>query len=355
MQSRTLAILALSAAIVGGAAVIATGGRNDASDADPAGKLVFPNLPARIDGVARIEIERGGEKFELVRDAAGHWTMPAKAGYPADFQLVRRLALDMANMRILEARTASKALHADIDLDGSGKDQKAVRVALSGAQTEQFASVLVGRTRFGRQGNAGDGTFVRREGEDQVWFVQGRVGVEREQTKWLEKRIVDVVRERVAKAVVVTADGARLEISRAKHDQQDFDLAAVPADKKIKTAFDVNLIASAIEALDLEDVRKADGLAFLGQRDFAEFTTFDGLAVRVEFAKDGADIWARFTARHAAPATPVEGDKLKKPDEVAAEAAQIAKRTHGWAYRVPAYKAEQMSRKIADLVEDKGA
>jgi hypothetical protein len=355
MQSRTLAILALSAAIVVGAAVIATGKRDDVSDADPAGKLVFPNLPGRIDGVARIEIERNGEKFELARDAAGHWTMPAKAGYPADFQQVRRLALDMANMRILEARTASKALHADIDLDGSGKDQKAVRVALFGAQTELFADALVGRTRFGRQGNAGDGTFVRRAEEDQVWFVQGRVGVEREQAKWLEKRIVDVARERVAKAVIVTVDGERLEVSRARHDQQDFDLASVPADKKVKSAFDVNLVASAIEALDLEDVRKADGLAFIPQRDFAEFTTFDGLIVRVEFAKDGADIWARLTAHHAPPAAPVEGDKLKKPDEVAAEAAQLDKRVHGWAYRLPAYKAEQMSRKIADLVEDKGA
>jgi hypothetical protein len=355
MQSRTLAILALSAAIVGGAAVIATGKRDEAPAADPAGKLVFPNLPARIDGVARIEIERNGEKFALARDAAGNWTMPAKAGYPADFQQVRRLALDLANMRILEARTASKALHAEIDLDGSGKDQKAVRVALFGPQGEDYAGVFVGRTRFGRQGNAGDGTFVRRTGEDQVWFVQGRVGVEREQAKWLEKRILDVARERVARAVVVTADGERLEVSRAKPDQQDFDLASVPADKKVKSAFDVNLVASAIEALDLEDVRKADGLAFVPQRDFAEFATFDGLAVRVEFARDGADVWARFTARHALPDAPVEGEKLKKPDEVAAEAAQVDKRVHGWAYRLPAYKAEQLSRKIADLVEDKGA
>lgn len=353
MQSRTLAILALSAAIVGGAAVIATGGRDRAADADPAGKLVFPNLPARIDGVARIEIERAGEKFELARDAAGNWTMPAKGGYSADFQQIRRLALEMANMRILEARTASKALHAEIDLDGSGKDQKAVRVALFGAQTELFADVLVGRTRFGRQGNAGDGTFVRRAEEDQVWFVQGRVGVEREPAKWLEKRIVDVARERVAKAVVVTADGERLEVSRAKPDQQDFDLAAIPADKKIKSAFDVNLVASAVEALDLEDVRKADGLTF--GAGTAEFTTFDGLAVRVEFAKDGADIWARFAARHAPPAAPVEGEKLKKPDEVAAEATQVDKRVHGWAYRLPTYKAEQMTKKIADLVEEKGA
>ncbi len=352
MQSRTLAILAVSAAIVAGAAVVVTGNRSKQTAADPAGQLVFPALPARIDAVARIEIERAGEKFELHRGADGAWTMPAKGGYPADFQQIRRLALDVANMRILEARTANKALHAEIDLDGAGKDQKAVRVALFGAQTERFAEVLVGRTRFGRQGNAGDGTFVRRAEEDQVWFVQGRVGVEREQAKWLEKRILDVARERVARAVIV-ADGARIEVSRAKPDQSDFDLSPVPADKKVKSAFDVNLIATAIEALDLEDVRKADGLKF--DAGTAEYTTFDGLDLRVEFAKDGADMWARFTARNAAPAAAFEGEKLKKPEDVAAETAAVEKRLHGWAYRLPAYKAEQMGKKIADLVEDKGA
>lgn len=352
MQSRTLAILGLAAALVAGAAIVVTGNRTKQTAADPAGQLVFPNLPVRVDAVARIEIERAGEKFELRRAENGTWVMPAKGGYPADFQQIRRLALDVANMRIIEARTANKAMHAEIDLDGSAKDQKAVRVTLSGAQTEEFASVLVGRTRFGRQGNAGDGTFVRRAEEDQVWFVQGRVGVEREQARWLEKRILDVARERVARAVVV-ADGARIEVTRAKPDQSDFDLSPVPSDKKVKSSFDVNLVATAVEALDLEDVRKAEGLTFAAGT--AEFATFDGLEVRVEFAKDGADMWARFTARHAAPAAAFEGEKLKKPEDVAAEAAAIEKRLHGWAYRLPAYKAEQMSRKIADLVEDKGA
>jgi len=352
MQSRNLAILGLAAVLAAGAAFVVAGNRNKPTAADPAGQLVFAGLPARADTVARIEIERAGEKFELARGADGTWTMPAKGGYPADFAQIRRLVLDVANMRILEARTSNKALHAEIDLDGAGKDQKAVRMALYGAQDQPLAAVLTGRTRFGRQGNAGDGTFVRRDGEDQVWFVQGRVGVEREQAKWLEKRVVDVARERVARATVV-ADGARLEVTRAKPDQQDFDLSPVPADKKVKSAFDVNLVATAVEALDLEDVRKADGLAF--DAGTAEFATFDGLELRVEFAKDGADMWARIAARHAAPAAAFEGEKLKKPEDAAKEAEEIGKRLSGWAYRLPAYKAEQMTKKIADLVEDKGA
>jgi len=144
MRTKTLAILA-AAIVVSAGATLVLRARDKAPVADAAGQLVFPNLTQRIDGVARIEIERNGDKFELVRAGDGAWTMPAKGGYPADFQQIRKVALETAGLRIVEARTANPALHAEIDLDGAGKDQKAVRVTLSGAQGETFASLLVGR------------------------------------------------------------------------------------------------------------------------------------------------------------------------------------------------------------------
>jgi hypothetical protein len=356
MRSKTLAILALGAAIVAGAAVVATGQRDKAaSPADMAGQLVFPGLLPRVGELSRIEIEGNGEKFELVRRPDGTWTVPAKAGYPADFPMIRRLALDVADMRIIEARTANPALHAEIDLDGTGKDQKAVRATFYGAQGGPQASLLAGRTRFGRQGTGGDGTFVRKDGENQVWFVRGRIGIERDATKWLARRVVDVQRERVTKAVVVRPDGARLEVTRDAYEKQDFELAPLPDDKKVKSAFDVNLVASGIEALDLEDVRKADGLSFAGERDFVEFATFDGVTLRVEFAREGDAVWARLSARYAAPAAAVTGERLKTADDARKEAETINARAAGWAYKLPNYKVEHMSRALADLVEDKAA
>jgi hypothetical protein len=355
MRSRTLVLLAGLTLIAGGGAFFAAQQRNAPDDQDKfRNQLVLPALAARIDGLARVEIERGGVAFALQRAADGTWTLPSKADYPVEFEQVRRLALDLAGLRILEARTANPALHGDIDLDGAGTDQKATRVTLFGAQDQAFAGLLVGRTRFGRQGTAGDGTFVRRVGEDQVWLAQGRVQVEREPAKWLQRRLADVARERVAFARVVAGDGAMIEVSRAKQDDEDFALAPLPEDKKIKSAFDVNLIASALEGLDLEDARKAEGLVFGTVADFAEYRTFDGLAVRAEFARDGADLWVRFAASLVAVPEPrPEGGKLKSAEEVAKEAESFNARAAGWAYRLPVYKFEYMTRTLADLVEDK--
>ncbi|MBI1246011.1 MAG: DUF4340 domain-containing protein [Alphaproteobacteria bacterium] len=352
MQTRTLATLAVSAAVIAGAAFYVSASHDRTPANDHAGELIYPALARKADEVAHIAIARDGDRFELLRGADGTWVLPAHGGYRVDFPQVRRLLLEAASLRIEEARTANPALHAEIEVDGSAKGQKATELVLSDAKGDRLADLLVGRTRFGRSGTAGDGTFVRRAGENQVWFAQGRLSIEREAPKWLERRISDVARERMKHATVVLADGKRIDVSRDKPDQEDFTLVPIPEGKKVKSPFDVNLVASAVELLDLEDVRKADGLAFAGDRDFCEYTTFEGLDVRVEFAHDGADLWARFAVKYEAPATPVEGKKLKKPEDVAKEADAIAARTKGWAYKIPAYKLEYMQRKVDDLVID---
>jgi hypothetical protein len=154
----------------------------------------------------------------------------------------------------------------------------------------------------------------------------------------------------------VAADGTAIEVTRDKPVDEDFVLSPMPDDKKIKSPFDVNLVASALEGLDLEDVRKADGLVFSADADYAEYRSFDGLIVRASLARDGSDIWVRFEARFEAGAAldPLPEDaKLKAADDVAKEAAALTSRTAGWAYRLPSFKIEYMTRTAADLVEDK--
>ena len=228
-------------------------------------------------------------------------------------------------------------------------------MTLFGANNQPLASLLVGRTRFGRQGTAGDGTFVRLADQNQVWLAQGRVAVEREPARWLERRLADVARERIASARVVAADGTVLAISREKPADEDFALADIPDGKKIKSPFDVNLVASALEGLELEDVRKADGLAFSADADYAEYRSFDGLVVRAARAQDGTDVWVRFDASFdpVSALDPLpEAAKLKSAEDVAKEVAALNARTAGWAYRLPSYKIEYMTRSLNDLVED---
>jgi hypothetical protein len=359
MRAKTLIVLAAAAILAGGAALYVNAGRDAAPVDRFAGELVFPQLAARAATIASVRVERDGAAFALKREGDS-WVMPERDGYPVEADQARRFLLELGALRVLESRTANPALHADLDLDGAAKDQKAVHVTLLDAQGTAIADLLVGRSRFGRQGTAGDGTFVRRAGENQVFLARGRLAPERDAAKWLERRVANIERERLAKIELVAIDGERLSAGKAGPGDSDVELARVPADQKIKSSFDVNLLASALEGLDLDDARKAEGLDFDAARERAEYRTFDGLVVRVDFVQDRDLRWARVTASFESPATPVDpaahaNARLRSPEDAAKQAEEIAARARGWAFRFPDFKIEQMTRRMADLVEPKGS
>ena len=357
MRAKTLGILAVAAVLAGGAAYYVNATRDVAPVDQAAGTLVFPDLASKANSIALVRLENNGAAFTLKRDGET-WTMPERDGYAVDADQTRRLLLELVALRILESRTANPALHAELDLDGAGKDQKAIRLTLVDANNVALADLLIGRSRFGRQGTAGDGTFVRRPNENQVYLARDRVAPERDAAKWLDRRVMNVERERIASIDLTAIDGERLSAGKKSPADNDIELANVPGDQKVKSAFDVNLLSSTFEGLDLEDVRKADGLDFDASRERAVYTTFDGLKIEIALVQDRDTRWARVTASYEAPATPVDpaatpNARLRSPEDAAKQAAEIAAKTKGWAYRFPDYKVEQMTKRVADLIEPK--
>jgi Domain of unknown function (DUF4340) len=359
MRAKTLIVLAAAAALAGGAAIYVNAARHTAPVDRMAGELVFPQLAVRASSIASVRIERDGAAFALKRDGET-WVMPERDAFPVETDQARRFLLELGALRVLETRTANPALHAELELDGAAKDQKATRVTLLDAQGAAIADLLVGRSRMGRQGTAGDGTFLRRASENQVFLARGRLAPERDAAKWLERRVANVERERVAKVELVAIDGERLSAGKAGPGDGDIELARVPEDRKVKSSFDVNLLASTLEGLDLEDARKAEGLDFDAAKERAEYRTFDGLVVRVDIVQERDLRWARVRASFEAPATPVDpaahpNARLRTPEDAAKQAEEIAARARGWAFRFPDFKFEQMTRRTADLVEPKGS
>jgi hypothetical protein len=357
MRAKTLGILAVAAVLAGGAAIYVNATRDTAPVDQAAGALVFPNLAPQANAIASVRIAQGGAAFALKRDGDA-WVLPDRDGYAVDADQVRRLLLELVALRITESRTANPALHAELDLDGAAKDQKSLRVTLADANGAALADLLLGRSRFGRQGTAGDGTFIRREGENQVYLARGRVAPERDAAKWLDRRVANVERERIASIELTAIDGERLSAGKKSPAENDIELASVPDDQKVKSSFDVNLLSSAFEGLDLEDVRKAEGLDFDASRERAVYTTFDGLKIEIAFVRERDTRWARVTASFEALAAPLDpaaapNARLRTPEDAAKQAAEIAAKTAGWAYRFPDYKVEQMTKRVADLTEPK--
>ena len=67
-------------------------------------------------------------------------------------------------------------------------------------------------------------------------------------------------------------------------------------------------------------------------------TTFDGLSVKVLLAKRDGDFWLRLEASE-------DGEAAKEADKIIA-------RTGGWTYKISAYAASNIAKRLENLVED---
>lgn len=352
MKSTHLLALGAAAVVAVGAVVaLNTGGSTPGTGGS---ERLFPALAGKVNDVGTVVVARKDDTTTIVRKG-DTWTVSDKSDYPAAFDKVRKLVVELAELRSLEQKTSTPELFASLELeDLSQADAKSTVVTLKDVGGADLVSVVVGKVRVGRGGAAGDGVYVRKAGENQTWLAKGRLSLERGDVNWLDRVVVDVPRERVAKAALVQPDGAKVVVSRPKATEKNFTLDGVPAGKKAKE-WDVNQAAAAFERLELDDVRPMP--ATVDAKQHAEIVTFDGLVTRADIVDLDGQAWAKITARFEVPAaTPAEDEvkegKLKSADDVKKDVEALNAKTKSWLYRLPDWKTDNLRKKLADLVED---
>jgi hypothetical protein len=352
MKSAHLLALGAAAVVAVGAVVALNSGGS--SSGDSRSERLFPALAAKVNDIGTVVIARKDDATTIVRKD-DTWAVSGKSDYPAAFDKVRKLVVELAELRPLEQKTSTPELFASLELeDLSQADAKSTVVTLKDTAGAELVSVVVGKVRVGRGGASGDGVYVRKAGENQTWLAKGRVSLERGDVNWLDRVVVDVPRERVAKAIIAQPDGAKLVVSRPKATEKNFALEAVPASKKAKE-WDVSQAAAAFERLELDDVRPMP--AVVDAKQYTEIVTFDGLIARAEIVELDGQPWAKISARFEAPAaTPTEDEvkegKLKSVDDVKKDVETLNARARSWLYRLPDWKVDNLRKKLADLVED---
>jgi hypothetical protein len=352
-----LAVVA-TLAVAGAVVVSVENGPRGASDEPSQSARLFPDLAGHINDVAKVIIARKAATTTLVKTGAT-WGVAEKYNYPADFEKVRKLLVDLTELRPLEKKTSTPALFPDLQLeDLSAPDAKSVLLTLQGADGKDLLATYIGKERFARGGTGNDGIYIRKATENQTWLAKGTLGIEQGSVNWLNKSLTDVAHERVAKVTVTQPDGTALTVSRDKVSDQHFTLADVPKGKKAKE-WDIDQVAAPLEGLQLDDVLPAKDVPYPvgGKSGSAEITTFDGLTVHVDLLPKDKDTWLHVAASYAAPAAaPSDADmkagKLKKPEDVQKEVAALNAKAKDWVYKIPDWKLDNLRKKAADLVED---
>ncbi|MCQ8180878.1 DUF4340 domain-containing protein [Methylomonas sp. SURF-1] len=352
--------------------------RQPASESSSA-DYALPGLSGQINAVKSVAIV-GAESKALVSLDHGErgWTVREKGGYPADTGKLRELLLNLADAKLLAAKTASLERYAELGVDDPhNKDAKGVVVKLEGIDPP--LALIVGNAS-----SHGGGTFVRRPAEAQSWLASGQFGVEREPAQWLNPSLTDIASERIAEVVLTPAGGQPLRIVKTQRADADFKVENIPAGRELVTPGIANTLAATLAGLNLEDVTAATDQPAEPALNQAMFRTFDGLTIRVDTWQKDGKAWARFTVafdesaaaqalreelakakpaqaniaagQSATPAQPNPDQELQQ--RLAArrqEAEQLQRRLHGWQFALPAYKHANLAKKLDDLLKPAAA
>lgn len=338
MKLKTLALLGLATAISTAAAgyqLMQSAGRVQSVLTQ---RAALPDLKSQLDQVAEIKIRTRDIALTIVRDDSG-WGAVERNMYPVDGEKIRGLLLDLADLQLMEAKTADPDRYGRLSLSPPGGEGAQSRgVVLTSADGRTLADLVVGRKKFSLLSSGKDGTYIRLKDDPQSWLALGVVGAGEGAEDWLVKEIIDIGPSSVQSMTVTPASGKGFTLSRADADIREMSLEGLGA---LEAVADQNALDDAKESLfrlHLNDVAPADGFDWPEVTGTAEITTFEGIKITLRHADLDQRTWISLKA------DALSGEARGRAEEINAV-------TSGWVYDIPPWKARVFKTSRDELVK----
>ncbi len=310
------------------------------------GQKFLPNLNP--DEIAQIEVIQGEEQVTLTREG-DRYVVEEVHEYRARNESVNRLVRNLIDIALAREVGSGDGLAAELGIEPPGEDT--VEVALRDAAGDDMVRLRVG-DRFAD----GSGNYVRRlDGEDNpIYLTQAAVLIDSAADQFLQKEIVDVASDEVARI-----DGPDFSFARGGEEDAPLALEGVPDGRREKTS-EVGRVKNFLSRLRFSDVHLADdeNVADLSFDHEFRYELEDGSGHVVEVAARDDDRYIRIGGYHTVEQVEIARDT---PEEELQEKADILNRAedmqefseyHGsWVYRLDSFTGEKLDLRRADLME----
>lgn len=322
------------------------------SSSSPAFQQVrmFPALESRVDDVAAIQIETKTASFNVVKRADGHWILPDKASYGADYNTVRKTILGLAELDLTEARTSRADWLEKLGLALPKTGGSGTLVTLKDKKGEVLASVVAGSAVEGAAAGGRQAVFVRRPNEPQSFVARGNFSLDIDLAHWLDRAFIDFARDRVKTVAVKPFQGPSYTVTRPTPSTANFAVVErLPPGRTLRSESEANGVGNALIGMSFTDVVPQSRIDFTHAAR-ASFQTFDGLALNIMIVEKENDFWIAVDAVVSElPAAPT-GDNSKLKPDIAKEVKELNAMAQGWAYKIPRFKATLISSPLDALL-----
>ncbi len=323
--------------------------------------LLFPDLFSELSQVDTIQFSSGEGQFSLQKKGED-WFLPDHYNYPANFDEVKRMLIDLSEAKLMEKKTSNPEQYAILGVDGTKPetpDGGSIKVMLNQGD-EQIAGLLLGKQRDVTVASAGPKQFyVRRIGDKQSWLAEGYLLISPVMLNWIDTQVIDIDRERIARVEIIQPNGdiATL-VNLGKKDKFGTpESGEKTVFKYPQLGYD---IAGSLHQLRMEDVLpKTDFNRGDADVVIARFITFGGLVITTKTSFIDGFYYTTLSADYqpelvSEPSDDIkELDVVKSQEQVEAEVEKLNKKLSDWVYRVSGFTGTNLMRAKADIVTEK--
>jgi Domain of unknown function (DUF4340) len=399
MSPRVFLVLAAITVVTTVAAVLAVLSQPAVTTLRFVDEPAFPALRENPDAVAKIALTAPEGTITLVRETGDRWSALERYGYPVDRKRVRDLVVALADMRLIERKTAQPERYDRLQVEPPDAEKAQSRlVRLESADGRVLAEAIIGKQRYRLTGTEPSGTYLRRPDEAQSWLASGGVQIDHAVASWLEAEVVDIDPAAIRRIEIERAGEPGYVAAREQPDG-DLRLVGLAVDEALKEEADLGRLSGALSSVQFEDVKPREQLSWPAEQHTARIETFDGVQLTVRLAQIDKEYWATFEARAVAP-TPgaasaaaqaipgaaaggqqaaragaaatgdadgeqEQGDQPGNLEEVSLDEPagqdparpidpdQLNQRLRKWAYRIPEYLFNRLSTARSELVRER--
>lgn len=324
------------------------------SDTNDDYSLLFPELFDQLSSVDTLKFKSTQDEFTMYKQGED-WYIKERWDFPADFNLVKRALIDIAEAKILERKTDNPEQHVLLGVEGVDDGGESVQILLMNGE-QHVAGVVLGFQRDAESTVGPKQFYVRRAGEPRAWLVEGYLNLNPLMLNWIKSEVINISRERIAQVNIIQPNGDTATlVNIGKKDKFGTpDMLDKTIFKYDQLGYD---IAGTLFQLRMEDVKPLTDFS-RGDSEVvvAEFITFDGLKVIAETSFTESAYYTTFSAEFLpqviknAPEDIQQLDVLKTPEQVQQEVAKLNKDFQNWVYRFGGFIGTNLMRAEADIV-----
>ena len=269
---------------------------------------LFPAFRDTVNEAGTISLRSGGRTLTIARNA-NQWLIAEADNYPADPAKVRKLLIEVADLKIIEENTRNPHRYATLAVqDPDAEQTESAALEIKDVKGGPQASFIVGKRQLSGAAGGNPGRYVRLAGKDQALLVTGPLDAPADITSWIVAELLHIDPARVREVRIEHPDGARVELHAA--DSGDMALVNLPAGKETKAPTVLNRMKDVLQNVRIEDVMKGDAATLPAPRTVTTIETVDGLVVRTEGGTIKDTTWVSFNFEYI-PAKASEAEVAK--------------------------------------------